>query len=106
MYKVIADFADMQDGGYVYHTGDKFPRDGVEADPARLAVLLTNTNRLQKPLIEETVIISTDSAETARSLSDESESKTETEDKPESKTDTEDKPRKRGRKKKPEENEV
>jgi len=96
MYRVIADFADMQDGGYVYHTGDKFPRDGVEADPARLAMLLTNTNRIQKPLIEETVIISMDSAETVRSLSDESESKAETEDKP----------RKRGRKKKPEENEV
>ncbi len=96
MYRVIADFADMQDGGYVYHTGDKFPRDGVEADQARLAVLLTNSNRLQRPLIEETVIISMDSAETARSLPDE----------PESKTETEDKPRKRGRKKKPEENEV
>lgn len=55
MYKVIADFADMQDGGHVYHAGDTFPRDGHEVNPSRLSVLLSNSNRLNQPLIAEAV---------------------------------------------------
>lgn len=53
MYKVLADFADIQDGGYVYHTGDYFPRVGVEATEKRISALKSHTNRLGRPLIEE-----------------------------------------------------
>ena len=54
MYKVLADFADMQDGGYVYHTGDPFPRVGAETTEERINTLVSHTNRLGRPLIEKT----------------------------------------------------
>ena len=51
MYKVIHDFADMQDNGYLYHAGDTFPRNGVKVDSVRTAILLSNSNRTGVPLI-------------------------------------------------------
>lgn len=51
MYKVIHDFADMQDNGYLYRTGNVFPRGVVNVDSARIAILLSNSNRMGLPLI-------------------------------------------------------
>lgn len=52
MWQVLVDFADLQDGGHVYHTGDKFPRAG-EVDPGRVAELASFNNRRGFPLIGE-----------------------------------------------------
>lgn len=52
MWRVLVDFSDLQDGGHVYHTGDKFPRVG-EVDPGRVAELASFNNRRGFPLIEE-----------------------------------------------------
>lgn len=51
-YRVIAYFTDLQDNNYAYHTGDKFPRDGKEVEPSRIAELSGSDNRRKKPLIE------------------------------------------------------
>lgn len=53
MHKVIVDFADLQDNNYRYHTGDTFPRKGIEVSAERLEELLTDKNRRRKPMIEE-----------------------------------------------------
>lgn len=42
MYKVIADFKDLRDGGYAYKKGDIYPRIG-EADESRVRVLISPT---------------------------------------------------------------
>ena len=53
MLKVIYPFADLQDNNYVYNVGDVFPRQGAQSmSPDRLHELLTDENRLHKPLIE------------------------------------------------------
>lgn len=52
-YVVVHPFADSRDAGYVYRTGDAYPRDGVEADPVRIAELASTANNLGFPLIEE-----------------------------------------------------
>ncbi len=52
MHKVIKDFADLQDKGYVYRAGDKFPREGFEVSDERIEELATAKNRRGIPLIE------------------------------------------------------
>ena len=52
-YVVVHPFADSRDAGYVYRTGDAYPRDGVEADSLRIAELASTANSLGFPLIEE-----------------------------------------------------
>ena len=52
MLRVIADFADAQDGGYVYHAGDTYPRNGTPS-PERVKELSGTGNRLRIPLIVE-----------------------------------------------------
>ena len=52
MYRVITDFADMQDANYVYKVGDTFPRAGVRVTEERAAELASNKNRRGCPLIE------------------------------------------------------
>lgn len=52
MWRVVRDFADAQDKGYVYHAGDNFPRSGT-ATEARLAELAGRNNLRGVPLIEE-----------------------------------------------------
>ena len=51
MYVVLTDFADREDGFYLYRAGDSFPRSGVDASPKRINALLTSENGLKKPLI-------------------------------------------------------
>ena len=51
MYKVITDFSDMEDSGFVYREGDVYPRKGKEFDEKRAAVLASSSNRRGFPLI-------------------------------------------------------
>lgn len=53
MFKVIHDFADLLDDGHVYHVGDKYPRDGIEEDDARIEELSTSQNKVGVPLIQK-----------------------------------------------------
>lgn len=51
MYKVIKDFSDLKDNGYVYLTGDTYPREGVKASEKRVAELASADNRRGEALI-------------------------------------------------------
>lgn len=53
MYKVIKDFADLQDNNYIYRKNDIFPRKGFDVLPSRIKELATAKNRQGQPLIEE-----------------------------------------------------
>lgn len=53
MYKVIVDFADLQDKEHVYRVGDEFPRSGFSASEERLTELASANNRRGVPLIEK-----------------------------------------------------
>ena len=53
MYKVLINFADLQDNNYRYHAGDTYPRKGIDVTPERIDELLTDKNRRHKPMIEE-----------------------------------------------------
>lgn len=50
-YRVIRDFADAQDKGYIYHAGDNYPRVG-KAEKSRVSELSSAGNKLGEPLIE------------------------------------------------------
>lgn len=52
MYRVMVQFADFQDGNYVYNAGDSFPREGHTVMPDRIRELSTAENKLGIPLIE------------------------------------------------------
>ena len=52
-YKVVHAFADSCDAGYVYRTGDTYPREGYEPDPVRVADLESTANALGFPVIEK-----------------------------------------------------
>lgn len=55
-YKVIEGFYDLQDpegkNFHFYNMGDTYPREGSETSDERIAELLGNGNKLQRPLIE------------------------------------------------------
>lgn len=51
-YKVIRDFADLQDDGYIYRVGDVFPHGDDVVDNARLLELSTTANKLGMILIK------------------------------------------------------
>lgn len=53
MYRVIEDFADLQDHEYIYHAGDEFPRFGVSVSDERIAELSSWSNKIGRPLIEK-----------------------------------------------------
>lgn len=55
MYKVIEDFADLQDHEHIYHAGDTFPRIGVSVSEERVQELSTSRNRIGRALIGEPV---------------------------------------------------
>lgn len=54
-FKAIAVFRDLQDDNYRYAPGDTFPREGKKVSKKRLAELMSPTNKLGKPVIEEIV---------------------------------------------------
>lgn len=55
-YRVIEGFFDLQDpegkSFHFYDKGDTYPREGFETSENRIAELLGNGNKLQRPLIE------------------------------------------------------
>jgi len=51
-YKVIKAFADLQDCNHPYYVGDEYPRKGYSPSPERVDELLTDKNRIHKPLIQ------------------------------------------------------
>lgn len=53
MYKVIVDFADLQDKEHVYRVGDEFPRSGFPVSEERLKELASFANKRGCPLIEK-----------------------------------------------------
>ena len=52
MYRVISDFADLQDNKRFYVAGDVFPRNGLKVSNDRLKELSTKNNLMGEPLIE------------------------------------------------------
>ena len=64
-YKVIKDFADLQDNEYVYHAGDIFPRMGHEVTEVRILELASVFNKREEVLIEE---VKPEVSEKAKSL--------------------------------------
>lgn len=50
MWRVLTDFADLEDGGRVYCAGENYPRTG-EAEPGRAAELSGRNNKRGAPLI-------------------------------------------------------
>lgn len=53
MYKAIVEFYDLQDKGYKYRVGDSFPRPDFSVSDDRIAELLSNNNKMGKPLLEK-----------------------------------------------------
>lgn len=51
-YKVVKNFADLQDGNHVYFAGDTFPRKGTEVSNERIAELASTANKRGEILIE------------------------------------------------------
>lgn len=55
-YKVIVQFADLQDNGHIYNIGDDFPRKGKRRVSAeRIYELASYKNKIGKPLIRKIV---------------------------------------------------
>lgn len=53
-YRVIHQFADLQDNNHIYNPGDKFPRASKKrVSNARLEELSTDKNKIGVPLIEK-----------------------------------------------------
>ena len=55
MYESIARWRDLEDG-YLYNVGDKFPHDGREISPARIAELSGTQNKAGFALIRRCAI--------------------------------------------------
>lgn len=53
MYKVIKSFVDLQDNGHLYLVGDVYPRQDVIVPQIRINELLSESNKMRTPLIEE-----------------------------------------------------
>ena len=52
-YKVTVAFADSLDDGFVYRTGDTYPREGYEPTPDRIIELMGTANGRGFPVIEQ-----------------------------------------------------
>lgn len=52
MYRVVRYFEDLQDNGYAYKAGDKFPREGMTVSDARINILSSADNLQHTKLIE------------------------------------------------------
>lgn len=52
-YVAIRDFKDLQDDGHVYIKGDPYPREGKYVSEERIQELLSNKNKMGKPVIKE-----------------------------------------------------
>lgn len=65
-YKVIKAFTDSQDGRYIYHVGDDYPRKGANPTEDRINGLLGTANKQGVPLIEEVIEVTKEAPETPR----------------------------------------
>ena len=54
-YRVIKDFADLEDKNHLYTVGDTYPRGGLAPTKERIVFLLSSQNLLHTPVIEEVV---------------------------------------------------
>lgn len=52
-YIVSHNFRDLCDRGYLYRTGDEYPRAGRTASPDRIKALISGDNKAKMVLIEE-----------------------------------------------------
>ncbi len=52
-YKVLKDFKDLQDDGYIYRVGDTFPRPGASVGEDRILELSTVKNQRGEILIKK-----------------------------------------------------
>ena len=52
-YKVTVAFADSLDDGFVYRTGDTYPREGYEPTPDRIIELMGTANGRGFPVMEQ-----------------------------------------------------
>jgi hypothetical protein len=43
----------LKDSGYVYHKGDKYPREGYTPEPERIEELSGSENAFKAPIIAE-----------------------------------------------------
>lgn len=55
MYKAIEYFKDLKDGGYKYHAGDVFPRQGYKPSASRIAELLSANNKRGRAVIAKVI---------------------------------------------------
>jgi len=53
MFRVIAEFADLQDDNHVYRVGDKYPHTRRKVARKRIEELSSSNNKIGKPLIEK-----------------------------------------------------
>lgn len=72
MYRVIEQFADLQDDSHVYNPGDEFPRAGVLVKPERYAELAGSNNKIGRPLIEKNSAHVAPAGDKAEEIPDES----------------------------------
>lgn len=53
MFRVVVEFADLQDENHVYRVGDKYPRNKRKVAKKRIEELTSSANKIGKPLIEK-----------------------------------------------------
>lgn len=94
-YRVIRYFTDLQDGNHPYHTGDTYPREGLEPAEDRIAELASDRNLQRTPLI---VLVNSSAEDTGKPV-DSVEEPPAQEDPTEEQPAEEKKPRARKRKK-------
>lgn len=51
-YKVIHAFKDLKDKNYIYVENNKYPREGLKPGKKRIEELLSDKNKIGKPLIQ------------------------------------------------------
>lgn len=61
-YKVIVEFADLEDGNHIYHVGDTYPRQGLAPAKERVGFLHSSQNLLHTPVIEAVEVTDFDDA--------------------------------------------
>ena len=60
VYKAIIAFTDLQDANHIYHTGDIYPRDGLDPSQERIDELSGSANKVGCPLIAKVKVLEPD----------------------------------------------
>lgn len=82
MYEVITAFIDLVDGRHEYAVGDTYPREGHEPTAERIEFLLSDTNKVGKPVIKEVTDVADEEKPDLQETEDEPAQVTEDEVKP------------------------